>query len=240
MPCRRSRRGRQADRQEVSRLRSTPLDRRPRPQAQLPPSTTVMNAPSPHARRQVESGAHDSEHESVQRMSQVAPPEHETLPLAPSVIAQVEPPEHVMLQDSPQVPLHSLSMVHASVQLSPAQPEPARSQAVPASHEHELPVQVGGGVSPPHALARNTPSRSMRMVARWCTPRTNAVRQQLHEVLEHAPVKVRQPGAPPDRIVAADSGGQVRRTATSSSGAPAVCAAAGAVRAGSRRGRRRR
>ena len=69
---------------------------------------TVIDAPSPQARRQVESDEHESEHESVQRMSQTDPPEHVTLPLGPSVSSQVEPPTQSTRHDAPQVPLHSL------------------------------------------------------------------------------------------------------------------------------------
>ena len=107
----------------------------------------------------MESGEHDSEHEPVQRMLHVAPSEQLTLPLAPTVMSHVEPPEHSMLHDMPHVPLHWLSSVQPSVQLLPAQPEPSMSQAVPASHVHELPVHVGGGGALlPHAdpMARAT------------------------------------------------------------------------------------
>lgn len=114
-----------------------------------------MSAPSPQARRQVESAEHDSEQLSVQRMSQVAPPVQVTLPLGPRVRLQVEPPPQSMLHELPQVPLHSLSRLQSSEQLLPAQPEPSMSQAAPASHAHEVPVQVGGGTGslPPQATA---------------------------------------------------------------------------------------
>ena len=95
--------------------------------------------------RQVESAEHDSEHEPVHRMSQVAPSLQLMLPLGPSVISHVEPPEQSMLHELPQVPLHWLWSVQSSVQLLPAQLEPSMSQALPASHEHDVPVHVGGG-----------------------------------------------------------------------------------------------
>lgn len=132
-----------------------------------------MSAPSPQASRQVESAEHDSEHEPVHRMSQVAPPEHETLPLAPRVMSQVEPPPQLMLHESPQVPLHSLFMAQASVQLSPAQSEPSMSQALPTSHAHEVPVQTGGGTGSLPQAATPTTTRARRRWRIWrsrCKP----------------------------------------------------------------------
>jgi hypothetical protein len=121
---------------------------------------TGASAPSPQARRQIASGEHASEQESVQRMSQVAPSLHYTLPLAPTVIVHVEPPEQSTLHELPQLPLHSLSIAQASVQLEPAQAEPSMSQAVPLSQAHEVPVQVGGGTSsPPQAAIRARTAR---------------------------------------------------------------------------------
>ncbi len=120
-----------------------------------------MNAPSPQARRHVESGEHDSEHDPVQRMSHVAPSEQEMLPLAPSVMLQVEPPEQSMLHDIPHVPLHWFSSVQPSVQLSPAQLDPSMSHALPASHVHDVPVHVGGGgASLPQAEASPSATKS--------------------------------------------------------------------------------
>jgi hypothetical protein len=114
----------------------------------------------------VASGAHDSEQESVQRMSHVAPAAHDALPLGPSVSTQVAPAAHATLQEAPQLPLHSLSIAQLSVQLSPAQPEPSRSQAAPAAQAHDVPVHVGGGVeSPPQALAIAT---TRLRASSWC------------------------------------------------------------------------
>jgi hypothetical protein len=96
-------------------------------------------------------------------MSQVAPSLHDTLPLAPRVIVHVEPPEQSMLQELPQVPLHVLSSVQLSVQLLPAQLEPSMSQAVPASHAHEVPVHVGGEASLPQAANARSKIASERM-----------------------------------------------------------------------------
>lgn len=128
----------------------------------------VVGAPSPHASVQVESGAHDSEQVSVQRMLHVEPPLQVTLPLAPTVRSQREPPAQLALHELPQAPVQVLSIGQLSVQLSPAQPESPRSQAVPASQAHELPVQAGGGTSsPPQATtakASQVERANVRMV----------------------------------------------------------------------------
>lgn len=125
-----------------------------RAHGQEAPPVTVRGALSlAHCSVHRESSLHDSEHEPAQRTSQVAPLAQVTLPLPPTVRAQSEPPAQLALHDSPHVPEHSVSSVQLNVQLAPAQSEPSRSQAVPAGHEHDEPVQAGGGgpSSPPHA-----------------------------------------------------------------------------------------
>ncbi len=112
-----------------------------------------MNGPSPHARRQVESAEHDREQVSTQRISQVLPLAQVTLPLGPTVIRHVEPMAQSTLHELPHVPLHSLWSPQSSEQLLPAQLEPSMSQAEPASQAHEVPVQVGGPASWPHAAS---------------------------------------------------------------------------------------
>jgi hypothetical protein len=92
-------------------------------------------------------------------MRQVAPSLQVTLPLGPTVISQVEPPEQSTLHDAPHEPVHSLSLVQSRLQLPPSQAEPSVVQAVPASHAHEVPLQVGVGTSsslPPHPIAVST------------------------------------------------------------------------------------
>jgi hypothetical protein len=128
-------------------------------QVQEPPSTTVSRGPSPQPRRHTESAEHDSEHEPVQVMSQVAPSLQLTLLLGPTVITQVDPPEQSRLHESPHEPLHSLSSTQSSVQLSPSHAEPPMSHAAPGSQVHDIPTHVGGGVSfPPQATrSRNRP-----------------------------------------------------------------------------------
>lgn len=94
-------------------------------------------------------------------MSHVEPPVQVTLPLGPRVSSQVEPPAQSTLHELPQVPLHWLSLVQSSVQLSPAQLEPSMSQALPASHAHDVPVQAGGGTaSLPQAATSATNNRA--------------------------------------------------------------------------------
>lgn len=116
------------------------------------PSTTSRGDESfAHWILQVDPAPHDSEHEPVQRTVHVDIPAQSTLPLSPTVTSQSEPPLQLMLHELPQAPVHVLSFVHASVQLSPLHPESPISHAAPGSHAHEAPVQVGGGVPPPHA-----------------------------------------------------------------------------------------
>src|SRR6266540_3300371 len=138
-----------------------------------------MNSPSPHASRHVESAEHDSEQLSVQRMSHVAPSEQLTLPLAPTVSVHVEPPEQSTLHDIPHEPLQVLSSMQPSVQLFPAQPDPPRSHAVPASHVHDVPVHVGGGVSLPQAARptarKRTSPESCFMRCVLCNRRTACI-----------------------------------------------------------------
>jgi hypothetical protein len=121
-------------------------------QVQEPPSTTVSSGPSPQARRHTESAEHDSEHVSVQVMSQVEPSVQVTLLLSPTVMMQVEPPAQSTLHDEPHAPLHSLSSTQSSEQLFSSQSVPSVLHAEPGSHEHDVPLHVGGGVSlPPQA-----------------------------------------------------------------------------------------
>lgn len=121
-----------------------------------PPSTTGCSAPPGHWSLHVESALHDNEHDPVQRTVHVEPPAQFTLPLGPTVTSHSDMPLQLTLQDSPHVPVHVLSSVHASVQLPPLQPESPISQAALAGHEHDVPVQSGGGgPSPPHATANS-------------------------------------------------------------------------------------
>lgn len=125
---------------------------------------------------QVESGAHDSEHDPVQRSVHVEPVSQLMLPLGPTVTSHSEPPLQLTLQDSPHVPEHSFWFVHASVQLPPLQPESPMSHALSAGHVHELPVHSGGGgASLPQAPATRTRTRNAslgRAMAQANTRRT--------------------------------------------------------------------
>src|SRR5262245_11129162 len=113
---------------------------------QEPPCVTACGAESPaHCSSHVEPFAHDIEQPAVQRIVHVEPPLQSTLPLGPTVRSHVDWPAQLTLHDSPHCPVHVLPFVQASEQLDPAHPELPRSHEVWAGHEHEVPLQVGGG-----------------------------------------------------------------------------------------------
>ncbi len=128
--------------------------------SQLPPSTIVRGALSAgHWIVQVAPGAHESEHEPVQRMWHVEPLTHETLELLPTVTLHSEPSPQSMLHESPHAPEHSLSMGQSSEQLLPAQPPSPMSQLLPASQTQLVPLHVGGSL-PPQATSTQDKARA--------------------------------------------------------------------------------
>lgn len=100
----------------------------------------------------VEPAPQDTEHDPVHCTAHVEPAAQLTLPLGPTVTSHSAPVVQLMLHDAPHEPVQVDSAGQLRVQLSPLQAESPMSQAVPASHVHELPVQLGGGgPSSPHA-----------------------------------------------------------------------------------------
>jgi hypothetical protein len=99
----------------------------------------------------VESPLQSTEQLSVHRTLHVEPPVQSMLALVPTTRSQIAPSLHDAVHEAPHVPLHCASP-QSSVQLSPAQAESARSHVPPTGHEHDEPVQSGGGgASLPHA-----------------------------------------------------------------------------------------
>jgi hypothetical protein len=112
---------------------------------------------------QVESPEHEIEQVSRQRISQVEPSVQVTLLLGPTVMMQVEPPAQSRLHEEPHSPVHSLSSTQSSEQLFCSHEVPSVLQAEPGSHEHEVPLHVGGGgPSLPHAERNATSIKAQR------------------------------------------------------------------------------
>ena len=128
--------------------------------------TSLGASPPAHCSRHAELALHDTEHAPVHTTVQVAPAVHDTLPAAPTVTSH-ELPMQLMLHAAPHAPLHDASSGHDSVQPSSAHVESSSAHALPGSHAHALPVHVGGGASPPQALAKSTrPRRAARTAER--------------------------------------------------------------------------
>jgi hypothetical protein len=116
-----------------------------RVQGQLPPEGTCFNTESvAHFSSQFAPVAQLNEHEPVQLIWHVAPPEQSTLALGPTVMSHDAVPAHLRLHDEPHEPAQSVLFSQSSVQLAEPQLLLLMSHVFPEGQVQVDPVQLGG------------------------------------------------------------------------------------------------